>query len=913
MADGTYDINSISDALKSLANEAAPTQERFAWAFSQMIGGAEALNKTFGQGRQRITELMVAVADATPAVDRLGGNLKDAVETIQSISEATSRNITASADEVSKLFSASKLLNKSVDSIVSGFQDVGVQFSQIGGQLEQSLQYVQNIGGNAGQIMGRVLDDMSALNKYNFENGVVGLTKMAAQASMLKFDMRTTFELADKAMSPDGAIELASAFQRLGVAAGDLTDPFELMYKSLNDPGGLQDSLVEMTKQYTYFDEKTKSFKISPAGILQLKELQNQTGLSAQEMSKMALNAADLDKKLSQLKPSIKFENEEDKMYLANIAKMGVGGEYEVKVSDTETKRLQDVTQEEFNKLIKQQKDGPKTLEDIQRSQLDAFTIVRGDVRSIRDKIVFGVTSSDTLRTEGEGVNRLLRQFTEKTEREFDQKYFRDKAQGGIDTIKDIVSAISKGEDVTPELKKAFDSAFKTMVEAGEKADEGTKSVIDNLLKDIKPITWAEKSAIDILKGIQKDESGKETKQQTKQKPSTGVGTTSLNESFKSGSASIADKVHVTNELTRDGNVKLDNIAKSLFASKETVTISDNAATVFKNSSVGISDKVGITNDLTKISNDKLDSIHRALSEAKKDDVRGGMIKETTTKNNNPQYNSELTAIADSMSKALNTIKNNGEKVESTKQPVIINPNEVLNDKITSLSDSLNGLMSAMKNSTEKVEPTKQTVIVNPNEELSKNISAFSDSLNGLMSAIDNDRKSTTEQPKTIINPNINANETLTATIDNLSKGMVQAKETSLTPVDRVDNFSTSVASLVEKINMSSELSKSLVDKIDLLTTQIGQTVKLESVGINRNDISDAVSKVQPTVNTGDRMVKHQHDFDGTITWKIDAPPELDTKRFYAMIDKQEFRDAFTKIVVDKFKETENSMQNNMS
>ena len=36
--------------------------------------------------------------------------------------------------------------------------------------FEQSLQYVQSIGGNAGQIMGRVLDDMSALNKYNFEN-----------------------------------------------------------------------------------------------------------------------------------------------------------------------------------------------------------------------------------------------------------------------------------------------------------------------------------------------------------------------------------------------------------------------------------------------------------------------------------------------------------------------------------------------------------------------------------------------------------------------------------------------------------------------------------------------------------------------------------------------------------------------
>ena len=105
---------------------------------------------------------------------------------------------------------------------------------------------------------------MDLMNRFNFQDGVLGLTKMAAQASMLRFDMSNTFALAEKVLSPEGAIETAAAFQRLGVSAGALADPFQLMNQSINDPSGLQDSLANISKQFTYFDDKTKTFKINP-------------------------------------------------------------------------------------------------------------------------------------------------------------------------------------------------------------------------------------------------------------------------------------------------------------------------------------------------------------------------------------------------------------------------------------------------------------------------------------------------------------------------------------------------------------------------------------------------------------------------------------------------------------------------
>jgi len=116
---------------------------------------------------------------------------------------------------------------------------------------------------------------------------------------MLRFDMNQTFQLAEKVLSPEGAIQVASAFQRLGVSVGNLVDPFQLMNQSINDPSGLQDSLAQMTKQFSYFDEETKTFKINPQGVLTINEIANQTQMSAKELREMSLAALELDRRLS--------------------------------------------------------------------------------------------------------------------------------------------------------------------------------------------------------------------------------------------------------------------------------------------------------------------------------------------------------------------------------------------------------------------------------------------------------------------------------------------------------------------------------------------------------------------------------------------------------------------------------------
>lgn len=502
------DIGSFGKNLENMLNIGV---RDFADAITRLTSSANVINKTFLQGRQRVVELQQAVADAVPAVNRVGGTLKDVEETISEVAKASRRNVVANTEDVTKLVAATKVLGEDAEVLTNAFMDVGMSVSNIGPELEKSIQYVQSIGGNASEVVKMMRTNMDQLNRYQFEGGVQGLTKMAAQASMLRFDMNETFRLADKVLSPEGAIEVASAFQRLGVSAGNLVDPFQLMNQSINDPSGLQDSLAQVSKQFTYFDEKTKTFKINPQGVMILKEMETQTGVSAKELSKMGLAAAELDKRLSAISGAgLKLGSEEDKQFLANIAKMGEGGEYEVQIKDDkgqmQTRKLSEITQQEFDKLIKEQKEGPKTLEELARSQMTLTELMERDVSAIRNKIVGGVATAAPVLNNLEGFRSITdaiggalsdakKSGTTKGVREDTEKFI----YGTEQMFKDLRDPSKNGLTVLSTYAKDFGAALK---ERGINIMDRLKEVTVEAKQNIKGNDLASRTARGLLSKV---------------------------------------------------------------------------------------------------------------------------------------------------------------------------------------------------------------------------------------------------------------------------------------------------------------------------------------------------------------------------------------------------------------------------
>jgi hypothetical protein len=497
---------SLEDIAKLLNDITSPLQS-VASAISSMIVEANELNKAFVGGRIRIEEMNYAIKDSVSSINKLGGNISDVTKTMAGIAEGSRRNLIATEEQVSKLFASSEILGTTAANLTESFGNAGYEVSQIGVNVEESIGYVQSLGLNAKTITEDVVRNLDSMNRFNFNDGVQGLTKMAAQASMLRFDMRDTVNFAERVITPEGAIDVAAGFQRLGLAVGSLGDPFKLMNDSINDPGALQDSLINATKQFTYFDEKTKSFRINPQGILTLREMAQETGISYEQLSKTALAAADLDDRLSAISPSINFEKEEDKMFLANMAQMDKG-EYTVKVKNArgeqETVKLGEITAEQITKLREQQANAPKTVEEIQRSQLDVLTVIGGDLESIINQMRYGAAGAKEVVSNAEGFRNIATTISSELNKAAPQT---KEVTGFIDKSLSTLNALIMGKQGGQLDQKSFESQLKLIEEKLIKSTDGfgneASKVLGNIIAGVKGTSAAEKgfrSAITELK-----------------------------------------------------------------------------------------------------------------------------------------------------------------------------------------------------------------------------------------------------------------------------------------------------------------------------------------------------------------------------------------------------------------------------
>ena len=445
--------------------------------------GISDINRGFGETRTRYLEFSTAVSDSVADFVRLGGEASNVSDTIVGIAEASRRNVVASRETLTEIFATAKVLGTTAKDVTEQFATVGIEMSNIAEATEEAVDYIQSIGLNARTIMGDVASRMEYMNRFNFEGGVLGLSKMAAQASMLRFDMTETSKFADSVLNPEGAIQMASAFQRLGVASGDLVDPFILMDKSINDPEGLQDSIIELAKQFTIFDEKTGNFRINPGGIRLLKELEEQTGLNYENMTKTALAAADLDRRLSQISFDIQG-SEEDKMLVANMAKMGEGNRFFVEFQDEQGKKqnqaLDKLTDAQFQQIKQQAALRPQTMEEIARAQLDTDQLIAADIAALPMRLGYAIAGQTGLTRGIESLREGFDNFASEAygpEAIPTTEKFREAFEKTGDVLKGAAENLIKGKGSIEDLQ----DALKRSIEEGT-VELGVASRLQNLV-----------------------------------------------------------------------------------------------------------------------------------------------------------------------------------------------------------------------------------------------------------------------------------------------------------------------------------------------------------------------------------------------------------------------------------------------
>jgi hypothetical protein len=448
---------------------------------------ATKIQNAFGVSKQRLSEFKTLIADTAPELVKMGFSSEESTQAVIDITKSLGTNASVGKEAVVELSAVSRITGEDISTLASNFRDVGVSIYDAGDKMKEVIDYAKNVGVSVQAVSKGVLTNLDKMNLYNFENGVKGLTKMAAQASRLGVDMSHVFTIAEKVFNPEGAIELAAGLQRLGVTASGLLDPLRAMDLARNDPEQLEKEIVGITKEWTTFNETTQQFEILPGAKSRIREIAAELNIPAGELTKMSIRAADFDKKLQQIKfPSlVGTEDEETREMIASLSTLS-GGTAVIKVRDEQgkevTKKVEDLLPQEIEQLREQAADQNKTLEELAYEQLNTLDAINANIGSLVGKMTLGKASAAPVQRVFDAITKVQTKYTEVATRDVTTETFRKGVDLFTSDLEQAGLLLAKGDQAGS--FQAFKDAFGKMASFEVDFQKGVKDKFDIFLKE---------------------------------------------------------------------------------------------------------------------------------------------------------------------------------------------------------------------------------------------------------------------------------------------------------------------------------------------------------------------------------------------------------------------------------------------
>jgi hypothetical protein len=298
------------------------------------------------------------ITDAYPDAQRLGISFQDMSKSVENLVTSSGRFRLVSTTTIGDMALASKFVEggmAGLSNMADGFENVSMGVSDMTKVVTDASTKSLTLGLNGKQTVTGIANNIEKLNSYGFKGGVEGLAKMVRQSQEFKINMSAAFGVADEVMDPARAMDMAAQLQALGGAIGDFNDPLKLMYMATNDVGGLQDAIIGASKGLATYNQEQGRFEITGANLRQAKAMAKELGMSYEEFSKTAINAAQRASAFSDIASSGLVMKDEDREFLTNMSTMK-GGKMVIEVPKSLQEQLEGKKEIELEKLTEGQK-----------------------------------------------------------------------------------------------------------------------------------------------------------------------------------------------------------------------------------------------------------------------------------------------------------------------------------------------------------------------------------------------------------------------------------------------------------------------------------------------------------------------------------------------------------------------------
>jgi hypothetical protein len=434
------------------------------------------IQQNFGLAKGRVSEFKTAIADAAPELAKMGYTQELTTTLIADSMDGLKSSALLSTQTLIEMGAVSKVTGIDVKDLAEGFRSVGISMKKVGEEMKGVTDYARSVGMSVKSISTNVQQNIEKINLYNFDNGVQGLAKMAATSERFGLSMTNTFRIAEELFSPENAINMAAGLQRLGVASSALLDPLRAMDLAQNDPEALQKEIVNLSKEFTTFNEKTGKMEILPGAQRRLREVAKELNIDAAEFAKMSIQAGDFDRKLSQIRmPSFAEGDQETKELIASMANLDSSGVAKIQVKNMETgnlmeKTVEELTPEDIENLKKANDESSMKIEEIAVKQLDETKQTNNILTSSEYAGKFARATSPTMEKLTNFISNSYKDVAGKFRDELGTTQgLRNKFEGVAGPTEDLFVAMAEGKD---------DNVIKAMAEF----TKGASAIKDSFL-----------------------------------------------------------------------------------------------------------------------------------------------------------------------------------------------------------------------------------------------------------------------------------------------------------------------------------------------------------------------------------------------------------------------------------------------
>jgi len=342
------------------------------------------LNGQIGIGGDLSRQYRNNIIGASEAAKGMAYSMDMLIDASISVTSQSGRFFTLSEKTLENMASTSRAFIGDIEKmgpIIRQFEEIGIGADKTLESINEAGKKSLTLGLNTKKTTEDLTRNLGKINEYGFQNGIQGLASMVRKATEFRMSMDEVFKIADKVMSPEGAIDLAANLQVLGGAVGALGDPFQMMYMATNNVEGLQDALIGAASSLAVYNGEQGRFEITGINLRKAKAMAQELGVSYQELAKGAIAAAERSSAAADIMSAGITVDENQQEFITNLAKMGPGGKMVIEIPQSiadklgikdREKALDELDQSMVNSILENQAAFEKM--DVKDIALEQFT-----------------------------------------------------------------------------------------------------------------------------------------------------------------------------------------------------------------------------------------------------------------------------------------------------------------------------------------------------------------------------------------------------------------------------------------------------------------------------------------------------------------------------------------------------------